>query len=67
MASPTPSSWWGTVPGRLYYMRMKRGHERAKTLIEEVQDGYSLGLVDFNDDGYQDIFTAEMRFGKNSG
>jgi hypothetical protein len=37
----------------------------AKVLIDSVQDGHSLDVIDFNGDGYLDIFNAEMRLGKN--
>ena len=37
----------------------------ATTLIEEVQNGHSLDVVDFNGDGHQDLFVAEMRLGEN--
>jgi hypothetical protein len=36
-----------------------------KILIDTVQDGHSLSLVDFNNDGHLDIFNAEMRLGQN--
>ncbi len=35
------------------------------TLIDTVQDGHSLDLIDFNGDGYLDIFNAEMNLGQN--
>jgi hypothetical protein len=35
----------------------------AKTLIDSVQDGHSLDIIDFNGDGHLDIFNAEMRLG----
>lgn len=34
-------------------------------LIDTVTDGHSLALLDFNGDGYLDIFNAEMRLGNN--
>lgn len=37
----------------------------AKTLIDSVQDGHSLDIIDFNGDGHLDIFNAEMRLGNN--
>jgi hypothetical protein len=37
----------------------------AKTLIDSVQDGHSLDVIDFNGDGHLDIFNAEMRLGNN--
>jgi hypothetical protein len=34
-------------------------------LIEGVDNGHSLDIVDFNDDGFLDIFCAEMNLGEN--
>jgi sugar phosphate isomerase/epimerase len=34
----------------------------SKKLIDEVDNGHSLALIDFNGDGHLDIFNAEMRF-----
>ncbi|XOV92408.1 MAG: FG-GAP repeat domain-containing protein [Bacteroidota bacterium] len=36
----------------------------AKTLLlEELDNGHTIEVVDFNGDGHADLFTAEMRFG----
>jgi len=42
------------------------GRWAAKELIPDVDCGHSLAIVDFNNDGHQDIWLAEMRlYGKN--
>jgi hypothetical protein len=40
----------------------QKGTWKPKTLIDVVDNGHSLSLVDFNGDGHLDIFNAEMRF-----
>lgn len=42
-----------------------KGVWKSKILIESVIDGHSVSVVDFNEDGHLDIFTAEMQLGKN--
>jgi len=37
----------------------------AKTIIDTVQDGHSIDVLDFNGDGNLDLFNAEMRLGNN--
>ncbi|MBN1480579.1 VCBS repeat-containing protein [candidate division KSB1 bacterium] len=37
----------------------------AKTVIDTVQDGHSIEVLDFNGDGHLDLFNAEMRLGNN--
>jgi hypothetical protein len=51
----------GIAPLMLYEYR--KGTWFSKTLLEEVNNGHTLQLVDFNQDGHLDIFSAEMRFG----
>ena len=34
-----------------------------KIIIDEVQDGHSIDVLDFNGDGHLDLFLAEMRLG----
>lgn len=50
----------GIAPMFLY--EWVNGTWKRKTLIDEVDNGHSLSLVDFNGDGHLDIFNAEMRF-----
>ena len=38
---------------------------RSKIIIEAVQDGHSIDVLDFNGDGNLDLFNAEMRLGNN--
>ena len=37
----------------------------AKILVDTVQDGHSIAVLDFNGDGNLDLFNAEMRLGNN--
>ncbi len=37
----------------------------ATTVIDTVQDGHSIDVLDFNGDGNLDLFLAEMRLGNN--
>ncbi len=37
----------------------------AKTIVDTVQDGHSIAVLDFNGDGFLDLFNAEMRLGNN--
>jgi hypothetical protein len=37
----------------------------AKTIVDTVQDGHSIAVLDFNGDGHLDLFNAEMRLGNN--
>jgi hypothetical protein len=50
----------GLAPMFLY--EWQNGTWKKKTLIDEVDNGHSLALIDFNGDGHLDIFNAEMRF-----
>jgi hypothetical protein len=49
----------GVGPLRMY--EWVKGTWKGKTLIEKVDNGHSLALVDFDQDGHLDIFCAEMR------
>jgi hypothetical protein len=53
--------------GRAAILMYQRKNENwnATTLIDTVQDGHSIDIIDFNGDGNLDIFNAEMRLGKN--
>lgn len=53
----------GAAPLVLY--TWEKGVWKSKILIEHVMDGHSISVVDFNEDGHLDIFTAEMQLGKN--
>jgi hypothetical protein len=55
----------GRAPMLMYQWKDARWN--ATTLIDTVQDGHSLAIVDFNGDGNLDIFNAEMRLGNNPG
>ena len=46
----------------MYLYEWQKGTWKRKTLIDEVDNGHSLDLIDFNGDGHLDIFNAEMRF-----
>ncbi len=49
----------GLGPLRLY--EWKEGTWYGKSLIEEIENGHSLAIIDYNQDGFLDIFNAEMR------
>lgn len=53
----------GIAPMFLY--EWQNGTWIKKTLIDEVDNGHSLDIIDFNGDGHLDIFNAEMRFDEN--
>lgn len=38
----------------------------GKKILDVVDNGHTLQVVDFNHDGHPDIFTAEMRFGEGN-
>ncbi|MCF7669966.1 MAG: VCBS repeat-containing protein [Verrucomicrobia bacterium] len=49
----------GKAPIVLYEYQNKTWH--SKILVDEVDNGHSLAIIDFNNDGYLDIWNAEMR------
>ena len=53
----------GLAPMIMYEWR--EGTWVGKTLIEEVDNGHSIDIIDFNGDGNPDIFNAEMNLGEN--
>jgi hypothetical protein len=55
----------GDGRGPLMLYEYQEGTWEHTTLIDTVQDGHSLDVVDFNGDGHMDIFVAEMRLGEN--
>ncbi|HLF33631.1 MAG TPA: VCBS repeat-containing protein, partial [Cyclobacteriaceae bacterium] len=44
----------------------RQGTWYADMLLEEVDNGHTLQVLDFNRDGHLDIFSAEMRFGEGN-
>jgi sugar phosphate isomerase/epimerase len=50
----------GLAPMFMY--EWQNGTWKRKMLIDEVDNGHSLAIIDFNGDGHLDIFNAEMRF-----
>ncbi len=53
----------GLAPLNVYQWQDEQWHKT--TLIDSVQDGHSVKILDFNDDGHLDIFNAEMNLGNN--
>lgn len=53
----------GRAPLIMY--EWNKGEWVAKTIIDAVQDGHSIAVLDFNGDGNLDLFNAEMRLGGN--
>ena len=53
----------GAAPLVMY--QWEKGVWKSKLLIDKVQDGHSITIVDFDGDGNLDIFIAEMQLGKN--
>lgn len=51
--------------GPLMMYEWKEGIWKSRVLLENVQDGHSLQVIDFNKDGRLDIFVAEMQLGSN--
>lgn len=50
--------WQGNKRGTGTWQRIK--------LIERLENGHTLEVVDYNKDGHLDLFIAEMRFGENN-
>lgn len=53
----------GTAP--LVFYVWKDGEWDENVLMDSVYDGHSINIVDYNDDGYLDVFLAEMELGNN--
>jgi hypothetical protein len=51
--------------GPMMMYEWQKGTWVGRELIDKVQDGHSLEILDFDGDGRLDIFCAEMRLGKN--
>ncbi len=49
--------------GDLILYEWKNGKWQDRVLIEDVYNGHTLDVIDFDGDGHLDIFNAEMRFG----
>lgn len=49
----------------LMFYEFKNDEWIAKTIVDTVQDGHSIAVLDFNGDGNLDLFNAEMRLGNN--
>lgn len=56
----------GDGVGPLVLYQWEEGYWRSRTLLENVDNGHTLDIVDFNGDGHLDIFNAEMRFGEGN-
>ena len=56
----------GDGVGPLVLYQWQEGSWRSQILIESVDNGHTLDIVDFNQDGHLDIFNAEMRFGQGN-
>lgn len=52
--------------GPLVLYEWQKGSWISKELVEEVDNGHTLDIIDFNGDGHLDIFNAEMRFGEGN-
>ncbi|MEQ8882164.1 MAG: VCBS repeat-containing protein [Cyclobacteriaceae bacterium] len=59
--------------GPMYLYEWKEHKNRPGTgtwakilLLEQLDNGHTIDVLDFNDDGNMDIFTAEMRFGEGN-
>jgi hypothetical protein len=62
----------GLGPMFLYEWHEYDGHKKGtgtwkrKKILDELDNGHTLDVIDFNRDGYLDIFCAEMRFGEGN-
>ncbi|MDF9796774.1 hypothetical protein OKW21_002037 [Catalinimonas alkaloidigena] len=54
----------GVAPMMLY--EWNEGTWKRKAILEKVDNGHTLEVGDFNQDGQLDLFTAEMRFGEGN-
>ncbi len=54
----------GIAPMLMY--EYLEGTWTGREILEEVDNGHTLHTVDFNQDGYLDVFSAEMRFGEGN-
>lgn len=56
----------GDGMGPLVLYEWSEGVWHSTVLMEEVDNGHTLEVVDFDNDGHLDIFNAEMRFGEGN-
>lgn len=56
----------GDGVGPLVMYEWQAGHWNGTVLIDQVDNGHALDVVDFDGDGHLDIFNAEMRFGEGN-
>lgn len=56
----------GDGVGPLTLYQWQEGTWRPQVLIDSVDNGHTLEIMDFNGDGHPDIFNAEMRFGEGN-
>ena len=56
----------GDGVGPLVMYKWQEGFWKSTHLIEDVDNGHTLDILDFNGDGHLDIFNAEMRFGEGN-
>ncbi|RMG23446.1 MAG: VCBS repeat-containing protein [Bacteroidetes bacterium] len=56
----------GDGVGPLILYEWQAGYWQPRVLLEEVNHGHTLDVLDVNGDGYLDIFNAEMRFGEGN-
>ena len=56
----------GDGVGPLMMYEWQDGFWMSTLLIDQVDNGHTLDLVDFDGDGHLDIFNAEMRFGEGN-
>lgn len=56
----------GDGVGPLTLYQWQEGTWRPQILIDSVDNGHTLEIMDFNGDGHPDIFNAEMRFGEGN-
>lgn len=52
--------------GPLMLYEWQKGVWKGRVLIEDVDNGHTLDVLDFDGDGHLDIFNAEMRFGEGN-
>jgi len=53
----------GDGVGPLVLYEWREGVWKSTVLLDEVDNGHTLEVVDFDEDGHLDVFNAEMRFG----
>ncbi|MEQ9442861.1 MAG: VCBS repeat-containing protein [Cyclobacteriaceae bacterium] len=54
----------GIAPMMLY--EYQQGTWQKKEILPDVDNGHTIDLLDFNQDGHLDLFSAEMRFGEGN-